>query len=398
MKKYTKPCIYPKIVTSKPLSSFSDEEKKSILKKYKRWYVYYSFEHPTLKTKTGKLQKVRQAPTYFNVNKDHKDFDERLKVLKMVRNSIEKLLKDGFSPYETETTKDEHSVFNALDYALEIKKPDVKKTTFSGYETRVNMFKKFIEKKGFAHYTIRDIDKTVISQFLRTIEHSTNRNNTKRALSAVFSVLANEDLIEVNFIKEMQNPQRTETHVKIYSEEDVNQITELLSQHDPTLLMFIKFISFMFWRPIEIVRIRIEDVDFTSNTIVTESKTKAQKTKIIPNILRDELKEFMKGKTGFLFKPDKIENWDLADEDKRKNFTKRFFRFRTKHKIDKEFKMYSFRHTYITKIYLELRKTLSKHDAIQQLSLITGHESKAIYNYIRVNDVELPEDYSKFLQ
>ncbi len=398
VKKYTTPCIYPKIVISKPLSSFTNDEKNAILKKYNRWYVYYSFEHPTAKTEFGNPKKIRQAPIYFNVNKDHPDFDERLKFLKIVRNSIDKLLKDGFSPYETGETASEHTALSALDFALEIKRPEVKETTFSGYETRINLFKKYIKSQGYSHFSIKDINKSIVSQYLRTIKSATHRNNSKGALSAIFTVLSSEDLIPVNFIKEIQNSKKEEKPVRIYTEEDVNEISTLLKQHDQTLLMFIKFVSFMFWRPIEILRIRVEDVNFEKNTIAVETKTKSSKTKIIPKLLIEELAEFAKGKTGFLFKPDKIENWDLPEEDKRKYFTRRFSRFRDKFEISKDFKLYSFRHTYITKIYLELRKTLSKHETIQQLSLITGHESKAIYNYIRVNDVELPEDYSDFLK
>jgi len=203
VKKYTTPIIYPKIVTSKPVSAFTEDEKKAILKKYKRWYVYYSFEHPTAKTKVGAPKKIRQEPIYFNVNRDYPNFDDRLKFIKTIRNSIENLLKDGFSPYETETNKDEHNVFNALDYALKIKKAEVKETTFSGYETRVNMFKKFIEQKGYTHYSIKDINKSIISQYLNTHDNPTHRNNSKAALSAIFTVLSSEDLIEVNFIKEI---------------------------------------------------------------------------------------------------------------------------------------------------------------------------------------------------
>lgn len=398
LKKFTKPSIYPKIVTSKPLSAFTEEEKKAILQKYKRWYVYYSFEHPSLKTEVGTPKKVRQAPIYFNVNQDYKDFDDRLKFLKLLRNSIEKHLKDGFSPYETEENTNEHTVISALEYALQIKKAEVKETTYSGYETRINLFIKYLKKKGYSHYPIKDISKGIISQYLRTLENATYRNNSKGALSAIFTVLSSEDLIPINFIKEIRNTKKAENPIKIYSEEDVKNITLLLTQHDQILLMFIKFVSFMFWRPIEILRIRIEDINFAENTISVETKTKASKTKIIPALLLGDLKEFAKGKSGYLFKPDKIESWDLAEEDKRKYFTRRFSRFRDKFEISKDFKLYSFRHTYITKIYLELRKTLSKHETIQQLSLITGHESKAIYNYIRVNDVELPEDYSDYLK
>ena len=41
-KKYSVPKIYPKIISEKRLSAFSEREKEEILKKHKRWYVYYS--------------------------------------------------------------------------------------------------------------------------------------------------------------------------------------------------------------------------------------------------------------------------------------------------------------------------------------------------------------------
>lgn len=41
---------------------------------------------------------------------------------------------------------------------------------------------------------------------------------------------------------------------------------------------------------------------------------------------------------------------------------------------------------------------MTKSQAIDELSLITGHTSNAIWKYIRVNDVELPEDYSNLLK
>lgn len=154
----------------------------------------------------------------------------------------------------------------------------------------------------------------------------------------------------------------------------------------------------MFWRPVEILRIKVEDIDFNKRTIRTETKTKSSKIKIIPEIIINDIKEYAKGKSGYLFKPDNFIEWDLAENDKRVYFTRRFSRFRERNNIDEGFKMYSFRHTFITKLYLEFRKELSKEESIKKLSLITGHESRAIFNYIQVNDVELPEDYSEYLK
>ncbi len=62
----------------------------------------------------------------------------------------------------------------------------------------------------------------------------------------------------------------------------------------------------MFWRPLENVRIKIEDINFEKNIISVETKTKVKKTKIIPYILIDDLKEYIKGKKGYLFEPKNI--------------------------------------------------------------------------------------------
>jgi|GEM_PF-3993700 len=55
-------------------------------------------------------------------------------------------------------------------------------------------------------------------------------------------------------------------------------------------------------------------------------------------------------------------------------------------------------HTFITKIYEELRKTLTPHETKSQLMLITGHTTMlALEKYLRDIDVELPEDYSDLI-
>lgn len=391
-KKYGKPSIYPKILMSKPPSAFSKKQKEQIMNLHKRWYVYYSYRHP----ETGKM--VKQPPIYYNVNRKYFDFDEKLKAIKIIRQSVENILKKGFSPYESEENKNLTRTEYAFDFALSVKKGELKPTTYADYVTKIKLFKKFLKNEDYKYIAIKYVDKRVVAKYLKSIPGAKNSNNHRAVLSSIFSVLSENDFIDKNFVQEIRNKKITEKGVKIYSEKDIEEISELLYKHDYTLLMFVKLISYMFWRPVEILRIRVEYIDFDKKIIRTDTKTKQNKTKIIPEILIDELKAFSKGKNGYLFKPNGFKEWDLPENDKRNYFTRRFARFRDKHGISKEFKMYSFRHTYITKLYLEFRKELSKEDTIKKLSLITGHESKAIYKYIQTNDIELPEDYSEYLK
>ena len=364
-------------------------------KKYdlkKRWYVYYSILDP----ETGNMK--RQPQITFNVNKRFKTKEERMHHLTLIKNIVNDALKNGWSiPSLSEMTK-QYTAASCLDYALSIKKLEVKETTYKDYESRVKQFKRFLKKRGIDILPIENITKKDVTDFLSKYEGAKNYNNGKIALKSVFDVLSSESYIERNFIEDIRNKKVTTKAIKIYSKSDVEKIVKLLKKEDKTLLMYIYFESYMFWRPIEIIRIKPENINLKERLISVEVKTKALKTKIIPEIIFNDLKEFIKGKAGYIFEPENS-NWENVGEINRRDYyTKAFFKFRKKHGISPDFKLYSFRHTFITKIYLELRKTMSKSDSVKHLSLITGHESKAIYNYIQVNDIELPEDYSEYLK
>ncbi len=362
----------------------------------KRWYVYFNYQHPTIKNMDGTPKMVQQNPIYYKVNKKLDTKSERMAILRELKDVIEQHLKQGWSPYDIEE-KIRYTASYSLDFALKIKKTEVKESTYQDYAYRVKMFKDFLGKELFID-SVDQIDKKIVSKFLNTFDGAKNRNNTKAALSSIFTVLSDEDLIPVNFIKEIRNKKTNPKPIRIYTDDEIEAIDNLLIEYDYTLYLFTILVSYMFWRPIEIVRLSVDSVDFENKRMWVETKGKPHKIKIIPDIIFDELYDFCKNKTSFLFMPDGCNVWNLSEVAKRKYFTLRFSRFRKKHKIDPEFKIYSRRHTSITKVYLYLRKTKSKEDTIKELSLITGHESKAIQNYIRVNDIELPDDYSEYLK
>ena len=68
-------------------------------------------------------------------------------------------------------------------------------------------------------------------------------------------------------------------------------------------------------------------------------------------------------------------------------------------KLGKDYGLYSFRHTFITKLYREIRKKQTPFEAKSVLMLITGHSSMtALEQYLRDIDAELPQDYSHLLK
>ena len=166
--------------------------------------------------------------------------------------------------------------------------------------------------------------------------------------------------------------------------------------------MFIKFISYNFLRPVEVCRIKIKDIDLVNKTIQFKAKNSPLKTKIIPEILVSELPDLSQLNEDFyLFTPEKIGGaWETLENNRRDYFSKRFLKLvKTPFNLGKDYTLYSFRHTFITKLYRALLKDSSPFAAKSALMQITGHASMdALQKYLRDIDAELPEDYSEMLK
>ena len=67
--------------------------------------------------------------------------------------------------------------------------------------------------------------------------------------------------------------------------------------------------------------------------------------------------------------------------------------------LGSEYGLYSFRHTFITKLYRNLRENKSPHETKGILMNITGHVTMdALEKYLRDIDAELPEDNSNLIR
>lgn len=366
----------------------------------RRWYVYFSFKDE----KTGKL--IRQKPIYGDANQKGLSKAERLHRLKRLKKELTRLLKEGYSPYETANDTNIYTPQQALEHALDIKKNTVSLKTYQDYCNRANNFVQYLKKQRLHNTDVRNINKATVNTFLNTLLKNTsirNRNNTKSTLSALFSVLEQEDIIPNNFILHIKNIKTVPRRHRAYTKEQVKTIFNYLSQHDPLLLLYVKIISLNFLRPIEVCRLRVGDIDLDRKRLSVKAKNKPLKIKIIPQILAADLKEVIsksRKKTDVLLTPYGPGKWEQDEVARRNYFTRRFARH-VKKTLDlgKDYTIYSFRHTFITKLYNELIKTNTQTETLEQLRLITGHETiKALMMYLRDIDAILPEDYSHLLQ
>jgi len=406
----------------------------------KRWYVYFSYRDP----QTDKLKRV--TPFYGDANK-YKTKEDRLQVLTQYRKTLLKFLQQGYSPFEDNSqlhsslkkkTKKPEVTFNyvnteikhveevketstpqlkekvetpkiniqeAFGFALNYKKQLVSVTTFRGYKNRIDVFLKWLNKTYPALKTIDELTKKITFEFLNNILENTsarNRNNYRTELSSIIQVLEDNEIIKSNFVKKIPTLKTIPNRNKTYTQETQEAIFNHLEENDKVLLLFIKFISYNLLRPIEVCRLQIKNINIANKTIQFKAKNSPLKTKIIPELLWRELPDLtLFDPDDLLFAGDKIGGKWEAKLNNRRDFYSKRFKKSVKQKFDLgiDYGLYSFRHTYITKLYRALVKESSPFEAKSKLMLITGHLSmSALEKYLRDIDAELPNDYSEMLK
>ena len=366
----------------------------------KRWYVYYSYRNPA----TDKLE--RQTPIYAGVNK-FKNLKERKNAIKILAKAVENILENGFNPYDEDSvsvneTKN-YSIADAVTFSLELKKNTLKDNSYRDYRIRIKSFEKWLLANGFENRYITSVNKKTIVTFLNSVLSTTsakNRNNTRAILSMFFQSLEDNDIIPDNFVKKINvlksNPERNKT----YSSKQEVDIFNYLKSNDELMLLFIQFISYNHLRPVEVIRLQIKDVNVKDRRLYVRAKNKAVKVKIIPEKLLSTLPDLEKfHPESYLFTPNGIgHEWATNETDRRDFFSKRFKKVKDNFGLGKDYGLYSFRHTFITKLYHEFVKNSTPFEAKSKLMLITGHETMvALEKYLRDIDAVLPEDYSQHI-
>jgi integrase len=400
----------------------------------KRWYVYFSYRNP----KTGKLKRMKNI--YGSANR-YKAKEARYTILNLYKKRLFKFLNEGYNPFEDNTElhikklskqsqnginqnlikidtnslvnrstnsrqelEDSITVKEAFDKAIELKTNVINERTLTDYQNRIHLLENWLKDNHNTIKFISQVTKKLIVQFLNEVQLKTssrNRNNYRTVFSSIFQILEDNEIIDKNFILQIKPIKTQPKRNKTYSNKEQKTIFNYLETNDRLLLLYIKFVSYSFLRPIEVCRLRVKDINFEQRTLQFQAKNKALKTKIIPEILFKELPDLssINGEL-LLFTPNAIGGkWGSMLANRRDYFSKRFKKVVKNHfGFNENYGLYSFRHTFITKLYRALTKDSSPYEAKSRLMQITGHSTMtALEKYLRDIDAELPEDYSNLL-
>lgn len=427
---FSKPKIYTGGVDISQWNKLSKSEKELALSK--DWYVYFKFRNPT----TGKL--TRQSNIKAGVNR-LKSKDDRMNMLEKFQAKILFLLEQGFNPYldnslleeklngkkentrvhEVENLKVENvsipvekenvfekemTIREAFEFGLTIKKNVLGKTSYSGFQGRINRFLNWLDENASTYDCISTLTKKTIINYLNYVLENTsasNRNNTRTDLSSLIQTLVDNELMKENFIKNINVLKSAPERNKTYSSTQEIDILKYVEKTDPILLLFIQFITYNFLRPVEVCRLKVGDLDLEGKKLFVRAKNKVVKVKIIPQKVIDLLPDLSKiNPDHYLFTPNQIgAEWDAEENNRRDNFSKKFKIIKDHFGLNKDYGLYSFRHTSIANLFKELNKTLTEFETKSKLKEITGHQTmEALEIYLRNIDAALPEDYSHLLK
>lgn len=367
----------------------------------KRWYVYYSFRNPD----SDKLE--RQTPIDTGINQ-HKNLRDRREAANTLLKTIKGILESGFNPFidnglfESEEDK-KYTVAEALDFALTIGKQVWSETSYPDLKSRVTQFKDWLLNNGYKNRYITSVTEKTVQKYLNVVlkrSSAANRNNTKNNLSSAYTILKDNHIIPLNFIKEMNLLKSSPERHKTYSSTMETDLYNEMLETDKLLLLFVKFVCYNFLRPVEVCRIKVGDIDLVDRTIKLKAKNKAVKIKYMPEILVKDIPSLKVYKNSdFLFTPNGVGDWDAKEKSRREHFTRRFNVIKEKFELGEDYGIYSFRHTFITKLYNELIKSMTPDEALNKMLLITGHATMgALKKYLRDTDTFKPNDWSEYIK
>ncbi len=404
VKKYTDPKLYIPKINGKPTVAPG-----------KHWYVWFRWTYSD-----GSRQKFKYSKKINFL----KTVQERKAAGEALKKGLAVALDRGWVPgnKKQEETSDPKKIdrgniktlASAMEFAMEIKRRSGKKeTTLHGYEFHMNKFLEWAKNNGFYGMDVRNFTLDHFYQFhdylrFEYVKEDTKEplsgssvNNFKRSISALFSTMKNERLIDSNFIKDIPAVDSEPVNNKPFTVDQILEIKEYLAKHDPYLIHFISFMLYPLLRPREICRLRVRDINTTNWFFSVETKTSSISYRRIIDKIKPTLAALnIEGKPGsfhIFTNENEPKDWSSAKLKSRyDHFGERFRVVKKALGYGREYGLYSCRHTAILDLYYSLQKRkMNEQEILFKLMPITQHKSIAgLKNYLRNLKMIMPADHS----
>lgn len=229
----------------------------------KEWYIWFRYK--------GQLIKKR-----YDINRI-KCLKEKLREAEELLADVKLALKQGWNPLVPTIKEAEaanYTLYQALQFAIEKKLPQLDKKTISGYEGTARFIRSAISELGLGELGIQDTKRVHIKTILETVKKQrkwSNKAYNKHLghLQALLSECVQWDVIEVNPAHQIKKlkVERTNANTPPTAEE-LKIIKEHLKEKHPDFYAFVEVVFHTGMRPVEISKIKFEHIDLTSRSFV----------------------------------------------------------------------------------------------------------------------------------
>jgi len=219
------------------------------------------------------------------------------------------LLKEGYHfdvnkvPTDVEREQTQaYTLKDAISYALEVKKPSIRPTSYPSYKSTVELFLKWADNNRLSEMDITYFDKLRAVYFddylfVECGYAAKTVNGHIAYMKSLFQVLVDREVILNNLFKNFKKHKESGSRKNLaFNVGQITRIKKIVEEKDPELWLFIQFIYYCFLRPNEIRQLEHRYIQHDDKKIFIPS-----------NISKN-------GKDGYVSIPDAFYNLLLASE------------------------------------------------------------------------------------
>ncbi len=366
-----------------------------------KWYVYYSYWDETKKPEPGYMRFKVYEELSIGLRKGNKitDYTEKLRYFTKLATHINNQLSNGWSPfgkgYSRKLNTEYMSIDQALNNAIEYKQSSMAATGYSSFKSHIKGFQTWLLANSLSYLKVGDIQRHHIVEFLYSIQGKkklTNRtiNNYLIDIKSCYTMMIELQYIMVNPTVGIALKQTNSNRHLVYEKELLKKVAEYMKEKNPYLQLYCRFI-WMGFRPIEIVKLKVSDVNLRNRLItIRASEEKTGETKyrnilatFIPDIEGMNLDQYPSNYYLFSAKGKPDERATTRDY-----FTDKFKKVKHHFNLPENYTMYGLRHTMAVELF-------KNGENIRNIMKITGHKTLSAFQaYIDQYLQEPAEDVS----
>lgn len=213
----------------------------------------------------------------------------------IIISQVNKLLKEGWSPFAP-VAQTHLNIGDQLNQIMDLKKSTLRHRSYQSYKYASDKLIQWVNKNSLSFMPAKDFTPIMAQNYfdslLRTGIKGRTYNKTKGFLVTIFNMMIDREIIDKNPFKKIRKLPEELGKNLAFSDKKKKDLQAHLKEHNPRLYLFTQFIYFCYIRPLELLRLKVSNVDLKAGMIFIhgdQSKNKKSESVIIPDAFKAQL-------------------------------------------------------------------------------------------------------------